>query len=234
MGWTLVTGGATGLGAEICRHLASKGYPVVVHYRQSKNEAEAVAEQCRSLGSDAATIQGDFSDPGSLQAFAKRYLDTFPETTALINNASAYLVAPLSKTSSPQWEEIYQTNVHAPFFLSTALLPQLRQHQGTIINIGVSGIDTRRADTYSSAYTISKQALCSMTRSLAKELAPEHVRVNMVSPGMLERSQDSLPSLPMGRPAAFAEVAGVVLFLLDKTNSYITGQNIEVAGGLAL
>ena len=99
--------------------------------------------------------------------------------------------------------------------------------------MGVTGLD--RAITITPAYTMTKAALYSYTRSLAKELAPSKVKVNMISPGVMENSIDlENHTLPMGRPAYLAEVARVACWLLREENSYITGQNIEIAGGFGL
>jgi 3-oxoacyl-[acyl-carrier protein] reductase len=136
-----------------------------------------------------------------------------------------------------EWLKLFQTNLHAPFILIKHLVSSLCQHRGHIINIGAAGLGRMRADTYSTAYTLTKQNLWMLTRSLALELAPAGVRVNMVSPGHLETSVN-LPTdplkLPMGRPGYHHEISRLILFLLDPANHYITGQNIEVAGGVSL
>jgi NAD(P)-dependent dehydrogenase (short-subunit alcohol dehydrogenase family) len=231
--WTLVTGGSKRLGAALCLALAEKGRSVVVHYNQSQKEAFDVVAQCQALGTQAAAIQGDFSSVASVKNFVERYLQQFPETETLINNVGDYLIRSALQTSIDEWITLFQVNLHTPFILTQALIPSLIRNQGQIINIGVSGLHRKAANTYSTAYTLTKQGLWGLTLAAAKELAPQGVRANMVSPGQLDISVDRHP-IPMGRPASCWEVCRVVNFLLDPDSAYLTGQNIEVAGGLGL
>ncbi|WP_068470369.1 SDR family oxidoreductase [Candidatus Protochlamydia phocaeensis] len=237
MAWVLITGGAKRLGAELCYGLAEKGYSIAVHYNTSQLEALAVAEKCRLLGVQAGTIQGDFSTVESTIEFAERYVRLYPHTQALVNNVGNYLIKSALETEAEEWTGLFQSNLHAPFILSKALAPSLVRHCGQIINIGMSGIDKQGAHVYSAAYMITKGALLMLTRSLALELAPHGVRVNMVSPGYLDIAVD-LPEdcskLPMRRAGQCREISRVVSFLLDPASQYITGQNIEVAGGVGL
>lgn len=225
----LITGAAQGLGKSCALELSKRGHPVVIHYRSSKKKAEEVAAQC-----NAPIIQGDFSTPASTQLFCEKYLEQFPNTSGLVNNVGNYFEGNISQTTENQWFDLFQTNLHAPFQLMKALLPALKKSQGCIVNIGTSGTRSLRANTYATAYTATKSTLAYLTASFAKELAPDHVRVNMVSPGFLEISQNMPESLPMGRPATFEEAAKLVAFFFEKEAEYITGQNIEIAGAVAL
>ena len=235
MKWTLVTGGSKRLGAEICKSLASQGYPILVHYRSSEKEAEEVAFSCRQHGVDAHIIQGDFSTPESTVLFIETCQRLFPDIKNLINNVGNYLVKPAEKTTSEEWNALFQTNLHAPFALCNAFIPTLRSCRGSILNIGVAGVNTIHADIKRTAYSATKMSLLMLTKSLARELASSHVRVNMVSPGYLENSVDlSEANLPMKKPATLEDVVRTVLFLLDGRNGHITGQNIEVGGAIGL
>lgn len=231
--WTLVTGGAKRLGAALCLALAEKGYSIVVHYNRSHTEALAIVERCEAMGAKAAMIQGDFSTEANLQDFVVRYLVEFPETFNIINNVGEYLIRSALQTSLKEWQSLFHVNLHTPFFLVKSLQSSLVQHKGQVINIGISGLLRHSANTYATAYMITKESLWTLTRCLARELASDGVRVNMVSPGELDISIDH-HRLPMNRPATCEEIARVVCFLLDPASSYITGQNIEVAGGLGL
>lgn len=233
MNWTLVTGAAKGLGSAICVELAKKGYPVVIHYRNSLSEAEEVKQQCLQLGVKAEIIQGDFSSSDSTRQFINEYKMRFQALTNLINNVGNYRVDPFFTTSSTDWEELYQTNVFSPVQLIQEFCPSIILKKGSIINIGVAGIHSVPADTYSLAYTASKMTLWMITKTLAKEL--KEVRVNMISPGYLENAVDlpkDLSRLPQGRAVTLKEAAVLVPFLFE--NPSITGQNIEVAGGVRL
>lgn len=237
MAWTLVTGGAQRLGREICTTLAALDYDVVIHYNTSHKEAIEVQELCLKQGVRAEIIQGDFSTLKSTAKFCRDYLDRFTLTRNLVNNVGNFLVQPALTTSPEEWHDLFQNNLHAPLALIQALSPSIQESQGAIVNVGVAGLDTVRADTYCTAYSCAKLSLWMLTKSLAKELTSKNVRVNMVSPGYLDISVD-LPAnpaeLPMGRPGKLAEVADLIAYLLEPTGSYITGQNIEVAGGIRL
>lgn len=235
MNWTLVTGGAKGLGAEICRILASEGHAILVHYRNSRQEAEDVVARCREYGVESHKIEGDFSSMESTLQFTEQCLKRFPQIKNLINNVGDDLIRSSAETTPEEWQYLFQVNVHAPFMLSHALIPALKAAKGSIINIGVSGINQVRASTERPAYMASKLSLLMLTKSLAKELASSQVRVNMVSPGYLENSK-TLPNtlLPMRRLGTLEECARVVSFLLREENGYVTGQNIEVSGGIGL
>jgi NAD(P)-dependent dehydrogenase (short-subunit alcohol dehydrogenase family) len=235
MKWTLVTGGSKGLGAAICRSLASQGHSILIHYRHSKQEAQEVSTDCRKFGVSAEIISGDFSNDSSLQAFIKECLHRYPKIITLINNVGNYLIKSAAETTPKEWNTLFQINVHAPFALCQTFLPSLKECQGHIINIGVVGINNIHADVKRTAFMATKMSLLMLTKSLARELASEHVRVNMVSPGYLINSVDlNEAKLPMQRAADFEEVANAISFLLDQQNGYITGQNIEIGGGIGL
>ena len=231
--WALVTGGAKRLGAALCVAIAEQGYSVAVHYRQSFVEANEVVAICRAKGVEAIAIQGDFSSPENIKTFTLSYLEQFPQTSLLVNNVGTYLIGSALQTSIDDWLNLFQVNLHTPFMLSSLLAETLIRNRGQIVNIGASGLRRNSAHCYSSAYTLAKEGLWGLTLSLARELAPHNVRVNMVSPGLLDNSVDNYP-IPMHRPGHDSEVCRVVTFLLDPASAYITGQNIEVAGGLGL
>lgn len=237
MAWVLVTGGAQRLGAEICRTLAKNGHDVVVHYRNSEQEALSVAKECRDLGVNAATIQGDFSNKTSITKFIKSYNKKFGDTLGLVNNVGNYAVEGILDTDPEIWYDLFQTNLHAPYLLCQGIFGLLRAKGGSIVNIGVSGLGPR-AYRYSSGYMIAKESLLALTRTLAVEWASFGINVNMVSPGVLENAVDHSEQLvkriPMGRAGSCNEVADVVVYLLKDRSRYITGQNLEVAGGCRL
>ncbi|HXF29040.1 MAG TPA: SDR family oxidoreductase, partial [Chlamydiales bacterium] len=225
------------LGAEICRTLAKQGRSIVCHYRNSSKEADEIVSFCRSVGVQAESIQGDFSSQEGIHDFMIRYKAQFQSTECLINNVGNYLLGPASQVSLDNFYSLFQSNVAAPFVLSQGLIDSLKATQGQIINIGTAGLQASRADTHSPIYRATKMALLSLTKSLARELAGDGVRVNMVSPGYLVTSEDlpaDISKLPMKRATQFEEVAAVITFLLQKESRSITGQNIEVAGGVAL
>jgi NAD(P)-dependent dehydrogenase (short-subunit alcohol dehydrogenase family) len=235
--WTLVTGGAMGLGAEICRALAKQGRNIAIHYRQSKSAAASLAEELIGYRVKSQIVQGNFSSLQSTEQFLKTYLAQFPHTEAIVNNVGNYWIGPASRTSPGALLELLQLNAVAPLAIVQALLPTLKSHQGRIVNIGMAGADKVVANTHATAYNLSKLNLAMLTKSLAKELAVHGITVNMVSPGYLEQSLEmprDASAIPAGRLGQLEEVARAVVFFLDPANGYITGQNLKVAGGIRL
>lgn len=236
MSWILVTGAAKGLGRQIAIELAKRKAAVVIHYRFNEKEALKTVKMCREQGGEAEMLQGDFETREGVDTFIQIYCNKFLETRGIVNNVGNYLIKPLSITQESEWLSLFQTNVNTPFFLIRSLLPSLKKHRGHIVNIGTVGLLGASAKTVAPAYAISKMALWQLTRSLAQEVAPDFVRVNMVSPGFLETAVDlkNPQDLPMKRPASLPETAQLVARLFDEESTYITGQNIEIAGGFGL
>ncbi len=236
MAWTLITGGSKGLGQQTAELLAQKGHSIVIHYRSNEKQAQKVVEICRSYGAKAEMIHGNFQTIEDINQFVETYLTRYPDTKHLINNVGSYFLGSTLNTPLDRWNEIFLTNLHLPYILCMQLTKSIRILHGTIMMIGVAGLQSARADTYASAYTIAKTALWQMTKSLAKELLGE-VRVNMISPGYLENAVD-LPcdrtKLPLKRPTSLKEAAELLAFLMDERQSSITGQNIDIAGGVRL
>lgn len=235
MSWTLITGGAQRLGRAIALALAEKHKDLVIHYRSSEKEAHALAADLRKKGARAEILQGDFSTSQTTRDFLKRYLAQFSDTEALIYTVGDYLLGSPLEIDSAQLSALVHPNCLAALELAQALAPSLKEHTGSITTIGMVGCGQLRANTHAFGYNLTKVALWMLTQSLAKELAPAKVRVNMVSPGYMEESVD-LPKepLPFSRVATHEEVARAVAFLADPASSYITGQNLEVAGGVRL
>lgn len=230
----LVTGAAQGLGAEICRYLAAAGHDLVIHYRTHEEKARQLVGECRTQNVQAEMLWGDFSTPDSLQAFIVSVQKSFPEVKGVVHNVGNFLKAPMLEMEMTQWHDLFQVNFFAPIQMTQSLLPSVRRQKGAILNIGVSGLQAKRGFIKTTAYAATKSALLFYTLSLAKELAEEGVSVNMISPGFMENAQD-LAEFPMKRrPATLSEVARLAAFLFDPQNRYITGQNIEIAGGYAL
>ncbi len=235
--WTLITGAAKGVGAAVARKLAQAGHAVVIHYRQSEKEACDLLAALKKEGATAAIIQGSFHTKEATQDFISRYLEQFYKTRYLVNNVGNYMIEPVLATPYDDLQELFQTNLFAPLLITQALASSIVQERGAIVNIGVSGLQSVKADLEACAYTMTKQALLSLTKALAKELAPQGVRVNMISPGRLENSIDrykGVASIPMKRLGSCEEVAEAVRYILSHESSYTTGQNIDIAGGLGL
>jgi NAD(P)-dependent dehydrogenase (short-subunit alcohol dehydrogenase family) len=234
MKWSLVTGGALRLGAAICRRIAKNGKNLVIHYHTSEQEAVDLARECTALGVHAYALKGDFSSLKGAEAFIDHYLTRFSDTECLVHNIGPFYLDSPATSSPKELEKLFQINTLVPLLLTQKLLPSLKEQQGHVVYIGMAGADRSSAHTHAFSYDLTKHALALLMKSLAKELAPDAVCVNMVSPGYLEESLDMPKQLaiPLGRVAHFTEVAEAVAFLLS--SRYITGQNVEVAGGVRL
>lgn len=229
----LVTGAARGLGAQIVQVLAQAGHDVLIHYRESRQQAEKLAQTCKERGVQANIQQGDFSSKTGIEAFIRNVLADFPHIKGVVNNVGEYLIEPLAKTSPNAWERLFNANFFAPVFLIQALLPTLIEQRASIVNVGVAGL--KKGISESAAYATTKSALLFYTVSLAKQLAGS-IRINMVSPGFMENSIDfeHPEKLPLKRAATLDEVAQLIALFFDSKTKYVTGQNIEISGGIGL
>ncbi len=236
----LVTGSARRIGATIVRTLHAAGADVAIHYRGSAADAEAlVAELNGSRPDSAAAFAADLTDGAAIEPLAARVLEWRGQLDVLVNNASSFYPTPAGTITEAHWDDLVGTNLKAPLFLSQAVLPALRDAGGVIINI--VDIHSTHPLRDHPVYGPAKAGLAMLTRSLAKDLAPE-VRVNGVSPGAIlwpenEMSEDTkaaiLDQVPLARPGDPADIAGAVLFLV-RDATYITGQIIAVDGGRSI
>ncbi len=235
----LVTGAAKRTGRGLALALARAGADVVVHYGQSRQDAENVVAEITALGRHGWAIRADLAVPGQAEELIAAALTQARRLDVLVNNVGNYPLGDPLGLSPDEFRATLETNLTAPYALIRAALPALAASgAGHVINLGYAGVEHLVANTRAMAYQISKGGLLVLTRSLAQALGPQGVRVNMVSPGHIDNSVD-LPAdiashVPLGRPARIDDIAGAVLFLLSPAGAYITGANIEVAGGYRL
>lgn len=234
----LITGAARRVGAEIARHLHHAGARVMLHYRSSATEAEALAALLNDARpGSAATVAGDLSLRGVAEQVAATALACFGQLDALVNNASSFFPTPVGEIDHPAWDELIGSNLMGPLFLSQALAPAIRARHGAIVNI--VDVHAERPLAGYPLYSAAKSGLAGLTRALAIELAPT-VRVNGVSPGAIEWPEDGqfspaereqiLAHTLLKRIGSAADIARTVRFLLFDA-PYITGQIIAVDGG---
>jgi len=236
----LVTGAARRIGAAIVTCLHVNGARVAIHYRGSADEAENLASRLNSVrAGSAAAFQADLLDIDNSPLLISSVFDWAGRLDGLVNNASSFYPTPVGNIDEKQWDELVGSNLKAPLFLSQAAAPHLRKSGGAIVNI--VDIHAGRPLKDHSVYGSAKAGLAMLTRSLAKDLAPD-VRVNGVAPGailwpengMTESIQQSiLDQIPLNRPGSPEDVAGCVLYLLRDAN-YVTGQIIPVDGGRSI
>lgn len=234
----LVTGSALRLGREIALRLAREGYFTFIHYRGSKAEAMRALEAMKKQGGKGAVIQGDLSSPEDIRRMVAGVKKQAKRLDVLVNNIGMYKPGSLLEYSADDFEATLHLNVSACFRLIQAARPLFPKAGGSIVNIGYAGIENLTATTHNTAYLISKSGLFILTKSLAQALGPSRIRVNMVSPGILSNSVE-LPEkvsdwVPIGRLGKTEDVAECVAFLVGPKASYITGVNVDVAGGYHL
>jgi pteridine reductase len=235
-----VTGGAQRIGAAICRHLHAAGYDLVIHFNTSERAATALAHDLETTRQGSATtLQLDLEEACDWDRAVDHCTQTFGRLDLLVNNASHYFPTPFGTTSSAEWDALLGCNLKAPYFLSQAAAPLLRDRLGSIINI-LDAHATRPIAGYP-VYRVAKAALDALTESLALELAPD-VRVNAIAPGFIllpeddgnvETSNDLLGRIPLGRQGDPGGIAAAVLFLAQGA-PYVTGEVITVDGGRKL
>ena len=234
----LITGGAKRVGAAICRQLHAEGARLMLHYRNSAGEARLLQAELNHVREDSvALIQADLLDMTKLASLVEQCINRFGRLDGLINNASSFFQTPVGDITPTDWDDLIGTNVRAPLFLSQAAAPALRKTQGSIVNI--TDIHAERPLKNYVVYSVAKSALVGLTRSLARELAPE-VRVNAVAPGPViwpeENEFDELARqriishTPLRREGLPEDVAKAVHFLLAEA-SYVTGETLNVDGG---
>jgi pteridine reductase len=236
----LVTGGARRIGAAIVRRLHADGYDIALHFRQSLDDARALAAGLNATRAGSVLLlQAELDTAEHATALVADTIAKRGRLDALVNNASAFFPSPLGATTGAQWNALFDANARAPFFLAQAAAPWLREARGAIVNL--VDIHAQRPLRDHAVYGMSKAALVHLTRALALELAPD-VRVNAVAPGAIlwpEQGKDAaakhqaLRATPLGRTGTPEEVAEAVRWLL-RDATYCTGQLLAVDGGRLL
>jgi pteridine reductase len=234
----LITGGARRIGAAICRRLHASGARILLHYRASAGEARLLQAELNHTRADSvALIQADLLDLSKLQSLVDQCVNRFGRLDALVNNASSFYRTPIGDITPSHWDDLMGTNVRAPLFLSQAAAPALKHTQGAIVNI--TDIHAERPLKSYVVYTVAKAALVGLTRSLARELAPE-VRVNAVAPGPVLWPEDDefdelarqriISHTPLRREGRPEDIASAVHYLLAEA-PFVTGETLNVDGG---
>ena len=236
----LVTGAARRIGAAISRCLHADGANVVIHYRGSADEAMTLRDELNAIRPNSAmSIHADLADTARLPDLIAATTAWLGTLDILINNASSFYPTPIGEISEDHWNELIGVNLKAPLFLSQAALQALRKAHGVIINI--VDIHSQRPLPGHPVYGSAKAGLAMLTRSLAKDLAPE-IRVNGVSPGAIMWPEAGLSDatktaileqIPAGRTGDASDIAGCVLYLVRDAD-YVTGQIIAVDGGRSM
>lgn len=233
-----MTGSAKRLGREILLRLAESGCFAWVHYLSSRDEAQEVLAEIRERGGSGELIKGDIASKRDIRAMAARIKAKSGRLDVLVNNVGIYRTGSLIDYPVEDFEATLQTNLVGAYYLTSLLTGLFPAAGGSIVNIGYSGLGSLTGSAHNTAYLISKSGLLILTKSLALALGPRKIRVNMVSPGILENSVE-LPErpadyVPLGRLGECKDVCDAVEFLAGAGSSYVTGVNLDVSGGYML
>jgi NAD(P)-dependent dehydrogenase (short-subunit alcohol dehydrogenase family) len=243
----LVTGGSRGIGAAVCRLAAKEGYAIALNYQRDKGAAESVARDCRAQGVACETMQGDMAVEADIERVFAEIDAKLGRLTHLVNNAGVTgKSSPLDAARPETIRAVIDLNVTGAILVARAAIKRMAKRHGgsggAIVNISSVAAGLGNPGEYV-WYAASKGAIDSLTIGLAKELAMEGIRVNAVSPGMVDTELHALssgdagrveriaPLIPMRRVGQPPEIAPAVLYLLSDEASYTTGANLAVSGG---
>jgi len=239
----LITGGSAGIGAA-CARLAAPTYDLVLNYRSSHADAEAVQKDAEALGAKVVIVQGDVSQPGDIAAIYKAADDSFGHIDVLINNAGIVgTTAKLTEIDHARLVQIMNVNVIGAMLVAKEAVIRM-QAQGTggaIINISSAAARLGSGNQYVD-YAASKGAIDTFTKGLADEVASDNIRVMSIRPGIIatdihskggepDRAERLAPMVPLKRAGSAEEVAQAILWLASSQASYITGSTLDVTGG---
>jgi 3-oxoacyl-[acyl-carrier protein] reductase len=241
----LVTGAGIGIGAGIARLLGRAGADVAVHYASSKDGAETVVKEIVDAGRRAVAVQADLTDSGEASVAVLAAVEAFGGLDILVNNAG-HLIGrvPTAEMSDEHWARVMNVNVTSAFYTTRAAIPHLQASDAGRVVLMSSLAAENGGGAGSAAYAGAKAALIGLGRGLAKELAGNGVTVNTVAPGFIgqtpfhdtfttpEARAGIVAGIPLGREGTADDVANVVAFLVSEHSSYVTGQVIDINGGL--
>ena len=235
-----ITGAAKRIGKEIALCFSEMGWNIIIHYNSSKNDAQVLADEINGINPDSAiTVQGNLDVKEDVEKVINKVRDAFPTIDLLINNASTFYPTPIEDISEEHWDKLVGSNLKGPLFLIKGLKDKLKESKGSIINITDTNLSKGVANY--SIYSAAKAGLESITKGLARELAPD-IKVNAIAPGAMleppdvtwteEQKSKVISSIPLNRMGSEKDISEAVKFLAK--SNYITGQIIKVDGGRSL
>ena len=235
-----ITGAAKRIGKEIALCFSEMSWNIIIRYNSSKNDAQVLADEINGTNPDSAiTVQGNLDVKEDIEKVINEVRDAFPTIDLLINNASTFYPTPIEDISEEHWDKLVGSNLKGPLFLIKGLKDKLKESKGSIINITDTNLSKGVANY--SIYSAAKAGLESITKGLARELAPD-IKVNAIAPGAMleppdvtwteEQKNKVISSIPLNRMGSEKDISEAVKFLAK--SNYITGQIIKVDGGRSL
>ena len=239
----VVTGSARGLGKAIARKLASMGANIVLNDIGTSDSLDATAEEFRNAGCKVAVTRGDVRNADDVKAMIATAVEAFGRVDILVNNAGITKDKPMAMMSEEDWDAVLDINLKGAFLCTKFAAKQMmKQKYGRIVNI--ASIAGRYGNKGQANYSASKAGLIGLTKTTAREFASRGITCNAVAPGMIkskmtdvlpeELKQKYLDSIPLGRFGTPEDVAGVVAFFASDDSAYVTGQVIDIDGGLVM
>lgn len=230
----LVTGAAQRTGRALALALAQAGADVAVHYRSSRDDAEAVVAEIEALGRRAVVVQADLSCAEQAERAVQEAQAALGPIDTVVNNVGAIVWKNLDEITPEDWQTCLDGTVTATFHTCRAALPSMRTAGfGRIVNILDADADALAPVVFATPYKIGKTGALVLTKSLAKNEARHGITVNALSPGVLEDSEKQVPleRIPAGRPGTYEDLANALLFLVGPQAGYLNGANLKVSGG---
>lgn len=239
----IVTGGSRGIGRAVSLLLAREGANVAIVYAGNTAAAEETKQQAEALGAAAAVFQCDVADEQAVTDMVKAVKTQFGSVDILVNNAGITRDGLLMRMKEADWQAVLDTNLTGVYHCTKAVSKlMMKQRHGAVINL--SSVVGETGNAGQANYAAAKAGIIGFTKAIAKELASRNIRVNAVAPGYVETDmtaglpdsakEDMLRSIPLGRPATADDVAQAVLFLASDQACYITGQVLNVDGGMVM
>lgn len=237
----LVTGGSRGIGREIALGLATRGCNVAITYISSEEVAQKVVDELTELGVKAVAVKADTGNQEQVETMVKQVEESLGRIEILVNNAGITRDNLLIRMNEDDWDQVMQTNLKGAFLTTKAVVRgMMKNRYGKIINI--SSVVGVMGNAGQANYSASKAGLIGLTKSTAKELASRGIRVNAIAPGFIKTDmtdalkedviQEMLKSIPLGYLAEPKEISNLVNFLASEDSDYITGQVIQIDGGM--
>jgi len=239
----VVTGASKGIGASIALHLAAEGASVAVNYASGKEGADRVVAEITHSGGKAIAVQANIARPSDVQRLFAEAKRAFGRLDILVNNAGIYEFSPLEEITEEHFHKHFDLNVLGLILASREAVRHFDSAGGSIINIGSTITSITPPNT--TVYTATKGAVDAITRTLAKELGPRHIRVNSINPGMVETEgaraggfvdgdirKELEARTPLGRIGQPHDVAPAAVFLASEDAAWITGETLLIAGGI--